>query len=120
MRPRFSLRTLLVVTTLAGVGCAWLTLPSWQARRLVHAIASGDLPAADQILKDRDATNHLGWKQPESQLVAGLLRLTLSDSILGKRRVGMYVLLPSLPGEKFEDKVVVMRFLKVSAAGKCH
>lgn len=55
MRPRFSLRTLFLITTaLAAFCCYWFVLPSFQARRFVSAVRASDFVTADACFRNTD------------------------------------------------------------------
>jgi hypothetical protein len=56
MRPRFSLRTLLILTTLAALACGWLIIPSLRAERFIAAIHRDDLTAADKMIRGGGTT----------------------------------------------------------------
>ena|SRR5688500_2675835 len=49
MRFRYSLRALLIVVTLVGVGVGWLVLPTLRARQFTAAMASKDYAAAERL-----------------------------------------------------------------------
>ena len=52
MRLRYSLRTLLIAVTLAGLATGWLALPTVRARAFVTAIANRDYAAAERLFAD--------------------------------------------------------------------
>jgi hypothetical protein len=91
MRFRFRLRTLLVVTTLSALACAWLVLPTQVAKRFVRAVNSRDFATADRLLSDREIRMpfHRRSESPESEFVAVLLDWSLTQAIWGERKVSV-------------------------------
>lgn len=60
MRPRFTLRTLLILTALAAAACYWFVArPTIVANRFVAAVNRGDYPAAQAL-----AIQPASWDQP--------------------------------------------------------
>jgi hypothetical protein len=49
MRPRFSLRTLLAITTLAAVGCWWCVGPTLVAEQFIAARERGDFATMERL-----------------------------------------------------------------------
>jgi hypothetical protein len=47
MRPRFSLRTLFIITTTIAIVCTWFVLPTLTARRFLNALIAKDCHGAD-------------------------------------------------------------------------
>jgi hypothetical protein len=96
MRPRFSIRTLLVVTALFGGVCYWWVVrPTIVANRFVLAMKNGDYVDADLM---RSGINNLdiasvmmsnpqkhGW-----QLEIALLPRTMQDVWYGIRRIDVH------------------------------
>jgi hypothetical protein len=98
MHPRFSLRTLLILTTLASLACAWLTIPSIRAKRLAAAIRRGDQePIVKLVLTDSSfrwrTQPNIGVSQPD------VLPLSWQDLALGRRRVSMVLEIQSKSNE---------------------
>ncbi len=67
-RPRFSLRTLLLLTALAAVICAWLTLPKLNAQKFIRLCEQRDYVAADNMLP-RDNRFLVQWNELLSKMV---------------------------------------------------
>jgi hypothetical protein len=88
MRPRFSLRTLLILTTLAALGCGWLVIPSLRADRFIAAILRDDLEAADNMFRGGGTTIR-DWRARPSidGIRADIFPLTWTDLVLGHRRI---------------------------------
>jgi hypothetical protein len=88
MRFRFSLRTLLVLTTLAAVVCGWLTVPTLRAYRFDAAIARGDLEAANRMfLGVGTALTEWRARPAIDGIRAEVLPLTWPDLAVGRRRM---------------------------------
>jgi hypothetical protein len=66
MRLRYSLRTALVLLTLAALLCGWLALPTYNANRFVRAVEAQNLAAADRMLARDDA-----WRLTDLGKVTG-------------------------------------------------
>lgn len=49
MKPRFSLRAMLVLTTLVGLACLWRSRPARVADKFARAVNAGDLVRADAM-----------------------------------------------------------------------
>ena len=91
--PRFSLRTLLVVTALAAAGCYWLIFPTIIARRFVDAVASPNYEHADDFLDPADRFL-LDWNEKHwrFQARAELEPWSFKEFLSGKRTVKLHVL----------------------------
>jgi len=90
MRPRFSLRSLLILLTFAALACAWLVIPSRNAEQLVNAIDEGDYSAADDLFRGRHKVLQTWSTQPYVDTISSeLLDQTLSDVAFGRRRIWM-------------------------------
>ena len=94
MRPRFSLRTLLILTTLLAIFCYyWIILPSNTARCFVNAIHSEDFPTADHLFwqaSDRTLTESKE-KRWGFNATADLAPWSLSQLIAGRREIAFYM-----------------------------
>ena len=90
MRPRFSLRTLFLITTaLAAFCCYWFVFPSFQARRFVRAVRASDFAAADSCFRNADdqMLAQLNKEYWTFKLTAELKPCSLSEFLYGQRRI---------------------------------
>ncbi len=63
MRPRFSLRTLLILTTALALFCYyWVIMPTRTAKQFVHAINSEDYATADKLTWHSSDLTLSKWK----------------------------------------------------------
>lgn len=90
---RFSIRTLLLVTTLVATACYWFIRPSQIAARFVHAIESNNFAAADACFLDPAALNlkPLCDKSWRFRASAELVPYTIQDILHGRRRIGLFL-----------------------------
>jgi hypothetical protein len=92
MRPRFSLRTLLVLTAVAAIVLTVLvTLPTLHARRFARAINNRDFATAARIQHIAENSGTALWNQGNYELVATLKEWSLADLFSGRRRVTVYL-----------------------------
>ena len=89
MRPRFSLRLMFVVMTVAAGICYWLVRPSLTARRFADAIAVEDFARADQFFDNPNDRFMRDWaaKYWGFRSHAELKPLTLGQLLRGRRHV---------------------------------
>lgn len=94
MRPRFSLRTLLALTTVLAFFCYyWIILPTHTARCFVSAIKSENFSTADHLFwqaSDRTLAD-LKDKRWGFNATAGLAPWSFSQLITGRREVAFYM-----------------------------
>jgi hypothetical protein len=50
MRPRFTIRTLLILTAIVAVGCWWFVRPTMLAGQFMRVFESEDYAAADRLI----------------------------------------------------------------------
>ena len=63
MRPRFSLRTLLIITTLIALCCYyWVIRPTQTAKQFVRAVNSEDYATADKLTWHTSDLTLSKWK----------------------------------------------------------
>ena len=92
MRPRFSLRTLFILMTLAAAALVVLVaLPTWHARRFAAAINSHDYATAAKILDIAANSGTAPWNQGDYDLVAILQNWTPTELFIGRRRVSVHI-----------------------------
>lgn len=60
-RFRYSVRALLVVLSLAGIGAYWVALPSVNAFQFSRALNSHDYQIADSLFADEKRGSPAGW-----------------------------------------------------------
>jgi hypothetical protein len=90
MKLRFSLRALLVLTTVVGLACLWRCRPSRLAEQFVAAVKAGDYDRADSLFADREhafvakfmsgyrnKANAVAVKQSVGQWLAGTSEVTV-------------------------------------------
>lgn len=89
MRPRFSLRTLFIITTLTAVACAWMTLPSWTAQRFINAVAANEFEKADNFFRNPDDRFLVHWADIRwgFKCEAKLAPWSWADALRGQRKV---------------------------------
>jgi hypothetical protein len=63
MRPRFSLRTQLVLTAIVAAGCYWFVLPTIMAQRFARAVDAENYTLADSYFRDTDDQFLHGWNE---------------------------------------------------------
>lgn len=80
MTPRFSLRGLLALITIAGVLCYWRGKPARIADRLVAAIRAGDLETADAM-----------FQQSEDRFLAEFVRRSDRNKISADRETQSFI-----------------------------
>jgi hypothetical protein len=106
MRPRFSLRRLLLFTALVAAACYWwIARPTNTAKRFVAAVNCGDFAAA-QTLFGPGPMFHEKWANymgREIRLESYLAPRSWHDLVHGRRRIdlqyaaGSSVVLPNIP-----------------------
>jgi hypothetical protein len=91
MRPRFSLRSLLVVFTLAIVFCVWRDQPRKVANRFVAAVDAQRYAAADALLTNRDEqlVAQFVARDDRNQIGAERLPQSLTEWLSGKCHVAV-------------------------------
>jgi hypothetical protein len=107
MRLRFSIRTLLLLTIVVSLMCAWAVVPSLKTHRFVTAIQHGDHSAADQMF--RTGENVLAnWIDHRGigYIGAQTLELNLSDLLLGRRRI----IINTVPTQRISRLVPIPRY----------
>jgi len=63
MRPQFSLRTLLALTTLLALFCYyWVIMPTRTAQRFIRAVNSEDYTTAEQLSRHNSELAFTKWK----------------------------------------------------------
>jgi hypothetical protein len=95
MRPRFSLRTLLLLTTIASIACYWWFIrPSRIALQFVCAVQSSDFQAADAWFRNASdrCLRELSEKSWRFKASAELLPWTLRDILVGTRNVNFQLM----------------------------
>jgi hypothetical protein len=101
MRPRFSLRTLLILTALAATACWWVTPPTVVANRFLRAMQARDFAAADQFFSDpsnavqsriREVVGNWPLMSTESMLV----KATWADWLTGRRTIHFGIRYPEM------------------------
>ncbi|HEX3601894.1 MAG TPA: hypothetical protein VHU84_17205 [Lacipirellulaceae bacterium] len=71
MRPRFSLRTLLVLTTLLALFCYfWVIMPTQTAQQFVHAVNAEDYAIADRLASHDSDFTLSKWKDERWGFIA--------------------------------------------------
>ncbi len=91
---QYSLRTLLVFTTVCAFGCGWLAAPTAQARRFVIAMRNGDYQRARSMFRNPEQALPGYCGTTESQARESKLEiapLTLAQLCRGERAVHVYV-----------------------------
>src|SRR5262245_9234206 len=93
MRPRFSLRTLFILTTLIALVCTWLTLPTWTARRFVKTLNAESYKAADNFFRSPDDRFLAHWADIRwgFKSKAELAPWSWADGFRGQRKVTIEV-----------------------------
>src|SRR5690348_70662 len=94
MRPRFSLRTLLIVTTALAVFCYyWVIKPTQTAKQFVNAVNAEDFSTADELTWHATDLAFEKWKDerwgfsPKAELTPWTMRQLLR----GTREINLYV-----------------------------
>ena len=90
MKPRFSLRVVLVVTAVVAVACWWRVRPTRVADQFVRAVAAGDYQRADKLFANqehafvakfmadyRNKAKALAVRQSMAQWLAGQCEISL-------------------------------------------
>jgi len=102
MRPRFSLRTLLVLTALIAAGCYWwIARPTIVAEQFIAAIRRTDYASAESLLVDEREAYASAFAQCTAQefdLSASLTPRRWGDTWRGRRRIDVIVSYPSMNG----------------------
>jgi hypothetical protein len=97
MRPRFSIRTLLVLTALIALLCAWLALPTLSAQQFIRLCETHNFAAADQMLcpqhrflaRWNDAVSNRIDSQDDFQIVLENQDASWIDILRGRRPIGV-------------------------------
>jgi hypothetical protein len=95
MRPRFSLRALLIFTAAFSVfSYYWTVMPRATAQRFVGAVLEQSYELADGSFRDRQDRFLSNWNEKYWHFKAGaeLEQWSLSDFIRGERRVRLWVM----------------------------
>ena len=90
MRPRFSLRTLLTLTTAFALFCYyWVIMPTRTAQRFLDAVKSNDFVTADECFRDAKDRNYakLDGEYWAFKLQANLEQRSLAEFLRGERRI---------------------------------
>ncbi|MAT70822.1 MAG: hypothetical protein CMJ58_15005 [Planctomycetaceae bacterium] len=92
MKPRFSLKLLLMAVTATALFCYWRTRPAAISHRFVEAAAKGDYATADQLLItpsmrkldqwERENREIRVWLHPQKQTVLDWLAGRMSGQIV--------------------------------------
>ncbi len=61
MPPRFSLRTLFILTTILAVFCVWIGTPAWTALRFLNAVSAQEYAKADRFFREPDDRFLADW-----------------------------------------------------------
>jgi hypothetical protein len=85
---RFSLKSLLLLTTIAAAACYWTLLPTFHARRFAAAIQSGDYDAAESLFAPDKPAFPGDWKNREYFWPNVRIRpISWNDIVKGERRL---------------------------------
>ena len=90
MRPRFSLRTLLALTTALALFCYyWVIMPTRTAQKFLDAVKSSDFVTADECFRDSKDRYYakLHAEYWTFKLQVNLEQRSLSEFLRGERRV---------------------------------
>lgn len=89
MRLRFSLRTLLLATTIVAAACYELVLPTINAQRFVRAVAAENYELADAYFHDPDDKFLFDWNEKHWRFkaLAELEPWSFSEFVRGRRLV---------------------------------
>ncbi len=93
MRPKFSLRTLFLMTTVVAAGFYWLMLPTITAQRFARAIASENYQLADSYFRDPGDQFLHSWNEKHwrFQASANLDPWSVRGFAIGRRSVTLRV-----------------------------
>jgi hypothetical protein len=92
MRPRFSLRTLLALTTAVALLCYyWVIMPTRTAQQFVHAINTEDFTAAERLTAHNSDLAFTKWKDERWGFIADaeLAPWSVRQLLHGTRDVAM-------------------------------
>ena len=91
MRPRFSLRTLLALTTLTALLCYWLILPTLKAQKFVAAVTAKDFARADGHLRNSNDAFLVNANEKHWGFVADarLAPWSLAQLLSGRRSISL-------------------------------
>src|SRR6188474_3230326 len=86
-RPRFSLRALFLLTTVAAVVCTYIVLPTLTARRFRSAVTDKDFGKADNFFRNPSDKFLAEWADKKWAFKAStnLAPWTLSQVVRGQR-----------------------------------
>jgi hypothetical protein len=94
MRPRFSLRTLLILTTALALCCYyWVIMPTRTAKQFVRAINSEDYTTADKLASHTSDLTLSKWKDERwgFSTKADLAPWSVRQLLRGNRDIELYM-----------------------------
>lgn len=91
MKPRFSLRAMLALTTVVGLACLWRSRPARVADQFVRAVNADDFVRADAMFRRGEhafVAEFMG-RDNRNRAIARAEQQTVKEWLLGSCRVGV-------------------------------